>query len=143
LTATLSVIGWGVLLLLLYRQSPWLAGGELNDGFLYAFDYVLCPLTVLSLALYESVSARRFTRLAFLGDISYSTYMLHFPLQLLVVLMALRLGLAPAFFMQGWVMLAFLALLIALAALSYRYFEKPMQDVLRGRRRRPYPLPAE
>jgi len=142
LAATLSVVGWAVLLLLLYRQSPWLEGGELNVGFLYAFDYLLCPLTVLSLALYESVSARRFSRLAFLGDISYSTYMLHFPLQLLVVLLALRFGLAPAFFMQGWVMLGFLAVLIALAALSYRYFEKPMQDMLRGRSPR-YALPAE
>src|SRR5689334_18171621 len=142
LTATLSLIGWAILLLLLYRQSPWLAGGELNVGFLYAFDYLLCPLTVLSLALYESVSARRFKRLAFLGDISYSTYMLHFPLQLLVVLLALRFGLAPAFFMQGWVMLAFLAVLIALAALTYLFFEKPMQDLLRGRSRR-YAVPAE
>jgi len=143
LTATLSMMGWVVLLLLLYRESPWLEGGELNVGFLYAFDYLLCPLTVLSLALYESVSTRRFTRLAFLGDISYSTYMLHFPLQLLVVLLALRLGVAPAFFMQGWVMLAFLAMLVGLAALSYRTFEKPMQDMLRGRRRRPYAIPAE
>lgn len=143
LTATLTAIGWGVLLLLLYRQSPWLAGGELNVGFLYAFDYLLCPLTVLSLALYENVSTRRFKRLAFLGDISYSTYMLHFPLQLLVVLLALRLGLAPAFFMQGWVMFAFLAVLIGLAALSYHHFEKPMQAVLRGRQRRRYAIPAE
>ena len=143
LSATLSVIGWAILLLLLYRESPWLAGGELNVGFLYAFDYLLCPLTVVSLALYESVSARRFRHLAFLGDISYSTYMLHFPLQLLTVLLALRLGLAPVFFMQGWVMLTFLAVLIALAALTYLFFEKPMQNVLRGRPRRPYALPAE
>jgi len=68
--------------------------------------------------------------------------MLHFPLQLLVVLLALRFGLAPAFFMQGWVMLAFLAVLIALAALTYLFFEKPMQDLLRGRSRR-YAVPAE
>jgi peptidoglycan/LPS O-acetylase OafA/YrhL len=61
--------------------------------------------------------------------------MLHFPLQLCVVLLALRFGLAPAFFMQGWAMLAFLAVLIALAALSYRYFERPMQALLRGRAR--------
>jgi peptidoglycan/LPS O-acetylase OafA/YrhL len=141
-SGTLSVIGWGLLILLLYREDPWLKGGELNVGFLYAFDYVLCPLTVLSLALFESVSGHRFRRLAFLGDISYSTYMLHFPLQLFVVLLALRYGLAPAFFMQGWVILAFLALLIVLAALSYRYFERPMQDLLRGRTRR-FALPAE
>lgn len=133
---TLAVGGWAVLLLLLYRGSHWLDGGELNVGFLYAFDYLLCPLTVLALALYESTSGRRFRRLAFLGDISYSTYLLHFPLQLFIVLLALRFGLAPAFFMHTWVMLAFLATLIALGMLSYRYFERPIQNLLRGRTRR-------
>jgi peptidoglycan/LPS O-acetylase OafA/YrhL len=134
-SATIAVAGWVMLIALTYADSSLLDGGETNRGFLYSFDYGLCPLTILSLALYQSTSQRQFTRLAFLGDISYSTYMLHFPLQLCVVLLALRFGLAPAFFMQGWAMLAFLAVLIALAALSYRYFERPMQALLRGRAR--------
>ena len=132
MTAAISIAGWIALIALIYADSSVLQGGETNSGFLYAFDYGLCPTTILSLALYQSTSRRQFTRLAFLGDISYSTYMLHFPLQLCIVLLALRFGLAPAFFMQGWVMLAFLAALIALAALSYRYFERPMQAFLRG-----------
>jgi peptidoglycan/LPS O-acetylase OafA/YrhL len=37
--------------------------------------------------------------------------------------------------MQGWVMLVFLVVLIASAALSYHYFERPVQVLLRGRRR--------
>jgi peptidoglycan/LPS O-acetylase OafA/YrhL len=142
-SAALAFSGWVLLIALVYLDSALLAGGETNRGFLYAFDYGLCPLTILSLALYQSTSQRQFTRLAFLGDISYSTYMLHFPLQLLIVLLALRLGLAPAFFMQGWVMLAFLGVLIALAALSYRFFERPLQEVLRGRQRRRRAIPAE
>ena len=132
-SATLAIAGWTFLVALIYSDSGLLSGGETNSAFLYAFDYLLCPATILSLALFESVSGIKFERLAFLGDISYSTYMLHFPLQLCVVLLALRFGLAPSFFMQGWVMLAFLGTLIVLAAWSYRYFEKPMQDLLRGR----------
>ena len=136
LAGTLAIAGWAVLLVLLYGDSRWLGGGERNPGFLYVFDYLLCPLTVLSLALYESASGRHFTRFAFLGDISYSTYLLHFPLQFFIGLLALRFGLLPAFFMQAWVMLAFFATLIGLGTLSYRYFERPMQDLLRGQVRR-------
>lgn len=141
-SAALAIAGWTLLIVLIYADSALLAGGEVNAGFLYAFDYLLCPLTVLSLALYESTSGRRFVRLAFLGDISYSTYLLHFPLQLFVVLLALHFGLMPAFFMQSWAMLAFLAALIGLGTLSYRYFERPAQDLLRGRVRR-YALSAD
>ncbi|MGZ5988630.1 MAG: acyltransferase family protein [Rhizomicrobium sp.] len=137
-----ALAGWGVLVFLLYSDNPVLDGGEVNIRFLYVFDYLLCPLTVLALALYESTSGRRFARLAFLGDISYSTYMLHFPMQLALVLLALRIGLAPAFFMQGWVMVAFLVALIALGGLSYFYFEKPMQAWLR-RGTAPRAAPAE
>ena len=135
-SAALALAGWLLLIVLVYADSGLIAGGELNSGLLYLFDYLLCPLTVLSLALFESVTDRRFTRLAFLGDISYSTYMLHFPLQLSVVLLALRFGLVPSFFMQGWVMAVFLVALILLGACSYRFFERPMQDLLRGRARR-------
>lgn len=141
-SAALAIAGWTLLIVLIYAESALLAGGEVNAGFLYAFDYLLCPLTVLSLALYESTSGRRFVRLAFLGDISYSTYLLHFPLQLFVVLLALHFGLMPAFFMQSWAMLVFLAALIGLGTLSYRYFERPAQDLLRGRVRR-YALSAD
>jgi peptidoglycan/LPS O-acetylase OafA/YrhL len=127
--------GWAALAVLLYRDSPWLAGGEGNLRFLAAFDFLLCPLTVLALALRESVDGRVPKRLGFLGDISYSTYLIHFPLQLGLALVAARFALTPQFFMQGWVMIAFYAVLIGLGALVYYRFEKPMQDWLRGRRR--------
>ena len=127
-----ALAGWGVLVFLLYSDNPVLDGGEVNIRFLYVFDYLLCPLTVLALALYESTSGRRFARLAFLGDISYSTYMLHFPMQLALALLALRIGLAPAFFMHGWAMIAFYAVLIGLGSLSYFFYEKPSQTFIRS-----------
>jgi len=86
---------------------------------------------VLTLALREAGGRKTPGWLGFLGDISYSTYLLHFPMQLTLALIALRIGLEPAFFMQGWVMLAFLAALIGLGSLSYFFFEKPVQNWLR------------
>jgi peptidoglycan/LPS O-acetylase OafA/YrhL len=121
--------GWTVLLLLLYGDSPLVAGGEGNEGFLLAFDLGLCPLTVLALALNERGADRPL--LGFLGDISYSTYLLHFPMQLALALLAGALDWTPLVFMQGWVMAAFYAALVGLGALSYYGFERPMQRVLR------------
>ena len=99
--------------------------------FLVVFDFGLCPLTVLALALREQAGRTTPAWLGYLGDVSYSTYLIHFPLQLTLALLAPLIGLGASFFMNGAVMLAFLAMMIGLGALSYRYFEKPMQDWLR------------
>jgi len=128
-----ALAGWFGLCALIYRDSPWLAHGEGNYLFLTLFDFGLCPLTVLALALRESTGRRTYAWLGFLGDISYSTYLIHFPLQLALALMAARFGLAPAAFMHAWVMLAFFAVLIGLGALSYSYVERPAQSWLRTR----------
>ena len=49
---------------------------------LVPFILVVSPLTLAALALHEQVLAGRYARVAFLGDISYSTYLLHFPMQI-------------------------------------------------------------
>lgn len=127
-----TLLGWATLTIMLYRGSSWLADGEGNNLFLIAFDFVLCPATVLGLALHEHLRGRPYNALSFLGDISYSTYLLHFPMQLALALLATRWALTPAFFMQGWVMLAFYAVLIGLGAASYHFFERPLQSLLRN-----------
>ena len=127
-----ALLGWAVLATMLYRGSSWLANGEGNNLFLIAFDFVLCPLTVLSLALGETLRGRSYAALGVLGDISYSTYLIHFPMQLTLALLAARFALEPQFFLQGWVMGAFYAVLIGLGWLSYRYFERPLQSLLRN-----------
>ncbi len=129
--AVASLAGWVVLTVMLYTDSSWLKDGEGNNPFLVVFDFGLCPLTVLALALREAAGRKTPDWLGNLGDISYSTYLIHFPMQLTLALLAAPLGLTSLFFMNGAVMAAFLAVLIGLGALSYRYFERPMQDWLR------------
>jgi len=100
-----------------------------------AFIFIVVPLTLASLALHEELFGGGWSRAAFLGDISYSTYLIHFPMQLALALIALRVGLVPANFMHWYVMLAFYAVLIGLGALSYFRFERPAQSLVRGRLR--------
>lgn len=85
---------------------------------------VLFPATVLALALTQASSPGWGRRLAFLGDASYSIYLIHFPLQLAFMRFALD-------FTSPLVMAAFFAVLLALAMASHRYFEWPVQGWIR------------
>jgi len=106
--------------------------------FLMAFIFVVVPLTLAALALHEELFGGAYARFTLLGDISYSTYMIHFPMQLALALTALRLGWMPADFMHGYVMVAFYAVLIGMGAISYTCFERPAQAWIRGdAKRRP------
>jgi peptidoglycan/LPS O-acetylase OafA/YrhL len=103
--------------------------------FLMAFIFIVVPLTLAALAMHEELFGGQWARFTFLGDISYSTYMIHFPMQLALALLALHFGWIPADFMHWYVMLAFYVVLIGLGGLSYAYFERPMQAFIRGRKR--------
>lgn len=127
--------GWVLLFALIYGDSHWIADGEANDKFLFVFDYLLCPATVLVLGLREYLHGAHPRPLGRLGDISYATYMLQFPLQLLLANIAASAGWSPGNFMSPFALIAFYAGLIALGFLSYRYFERPMQALIRGTRR--------
>jgi peptidoglycan/LPS O-acetylase OafA/YrhL len=110
--------------------------GDSENVFLLLFIFIVSPVTIMALALHEQVLGVKWERLSFLGDISYSTYMLHFPMQLALALIAVHFALTPAFFENGVALIVFYAVLIALGLLSYRCFERPMQNALRGSRKR-------
>jgi peptidoglycan/LPS O-acetylase OafA/YrhL len=65
-----------------------------------------------------------------LGDISYSTYLTHFPIQL-TLLLAAKAGLVNIDYHTRSAFLMFLALLIAVSVPIYYWFERPAQNYLR------------
>jgi len=73
---------------------------------------------------------------AWVGDISYSSYLLHFPLQILFALVLDGMGFAREIFYQPWVMLLFFAVLIPLSLMSHHCLERPAQMYLRSGRMR-------
>ena len=104
----------------------------LDQAFLWA-TVVLFPLTILSLALIETNRGSLGKRCGFLGNISYSSYLLHFPLQMIVVMLATALAFDRSLFNASWFMALFFGVLILLSLASYYYFEAPMQKFLRTR----------
>ncbi|MEQ1833303.1 MAG: acyltransferase [Candidatus Eisenbacteria bacterium] len=106
-------------------------GGLLGKLLSSADVLVLFPLTILALALLETRRGTLGRRLAFIGDVSYSSYLLHFPLQLAVALASMRLAAPAAGFESPWFLLAFFAALLAVAGASHRWFELPCQRALR------------
>ena len=91
------------------------------------------PGTIYALAVYECARGTFGKPLAILGDISYSTYLLHFPLQLALVLGASACGIGLGAFRSAYALLGFMALLLAISYASHRGLEMPAQRWMRRR----------
>ena len=96
-------------------------------------ELVTHPLTILTLALWEVRRGTLGKRLAFLGQISYSTYLLHFPLQMVFAALTRWLAVPVDFFYRPAALLLFMAVLIPLSLASFWYFELPCQSLIRAR----------
>ena len=94
------------------------------------FTWIIAPTSVLTVALMEPMVRKGAARFAFLGDISFAVYLLHFPLQIVA---ALLLGKESAAFSSPVFMIGFFSILIVCAYCGYTYFEMPLQRRLRER----------
>lgn len=92
---------------------------------------VLFSSTILSFAIFEQKTSGFFKRLSILGDISYSSYLLHFPLQLVFVTFAAVRGIGVDLFNHPVTLVAFFVVLIAISLVSYHYVEMPLQRLIR------------
>ena len=123
--AIVALASW----LLVPLAAAWLpTRGQL----LYVAGLVF-PLTILALALLETRGLRFFSKGGFLGDMSYSSYLLHFPLQMLAVAIAALAGVERSVFYSPWMLAAFIGVLLAVSFASHRLFEMPVQRALRTR----------
>jgi peptidoglycan/LPS O-acetylase OafA/YrhL len=91
----------------------------------------LFPLTVLMCALHEHIYKLKYTGFVWLGNISYSSYLIHFPMQLCVAI-AFYLDIVSLDTIRSSIMfLTFFGGLIVLSTLVYAKFELPAQTRLR------------
>ena len=111
---------------LAFNEAPWLIHKIIKHTI-----YALFPMTIMSLALIETKRGSLGKRFSLIGDISYSSYLIHFPLILATVLITAEQAIDQELFYSPWFMALFFIVLIALSSASHRYFEVPMQRYLR------------
>jgi len=133
-----AAVGWivaAIAIKLRYHGAthPMTGAGLEDKAANLAITGVLMPLTILGLALVETVRRNFGRHLSFLGDISYSSYMLHFPMQLAVYSLFAGLGWTTAVFYTPVALLLFFLALIGLSLVSYSYIERPAQRFIRKR----------
>ncbi len=92
---------------------------------------VLFTATLLSFAIFERETSGFFKKLSVLGDISYSSYLLHFPLQLAFATVVSSNGIGIDIFNRPVTLAMFLIILILFSIMSYHYIEMPLQRYLR------------
>ncbi|MFM2002203.1 MAG: hypothetical protein RI963_1629 [Planctomycetota bacterium] len=121
-----TVVGW---LSFLY----WPEGRDLIDRWGLTF-YLLLPGAIISLVLLETRGYLVSPKLAWIGDTTYATYLLHFPLQLVFILVAQQLGTAANLVYSKAAFLLFMTILFAISVITYQYFERPAQRLIRNYR---------
>lgn len=93
---------------------------------------LLIPTTILFLALVETRRPINYKPLQVIGDLTYSVYLLHFPVQIVFSLAFLSAGgvdLAKSY----WFFFTYFVVLIFISRLSFLFFEIPAQRKIRKR----------
>ena len=107
--------------------------GELTArGAVLFVTALLFPLTIMCAALIETWRGSFCEKFIFLGNISYSSYLLHFPIQLVFFVLAAKFNFGQEFFYTQKSMLIYFLILIPACLASYYLFERPVQRLLRG-----------
>ena len=91
---------------------------------------MLVPLVVILMAILPVKNQRLSGVCDFLGGLTYASYLMHFPLQLMLVLvfgwLGLQLPVSSVWFFVGYLILVF-----AISAVIFRKFEMPVQNFIR------------
>jgi peptidoglycan/LPS O-acetylase OafA/YrhL len=87
---------------------------------------------VAAFALLDEVVSLRRSALTNIGDLTYASYLLHFPIQLASVLVVDALGFSRDLFLAPGALAAFILGTFGSAWIVFRIFEMPAQDALRA-----------
>jgi peptidoglycan/LPS O-acetylase OafA/YrhL len=96
----------------------------------FALGILMFPGLIFLLAIIQDKSAALGRRFCVVGDITYSTYLLHFPIQIFLILCT-KVGVISIDFYQPAAWVLFMGLVIAASVPTYYLFERPIQRRIR------------
>jgi peptidoglycan/LPS O-acetylase OafA/YrhL len=104
----------------------------LSAGLIAMSTKLALVLALSAIVIFAKLRHGSLDRLVVLGNATYSSYLVHFPMQLGIVLFLDTAGIDREWMRNVPALLAYLALTIACSLLVYRWFEKPAQDYIRS-----------
>jgi peptidoglycan/LPS O-acetylase OafA/YrhL len=97
----------------------------------WVFLITYTPILLFCLSCKITLPARAQKLLEAAGNMTYSSYLMHFPIQLLIALGYAKAGI-PVPFYNGLFFAMFVTSTLLISYLTYRYFEAPAQTLLRN-----------
>ena len=94
--------------------------------------YLVIPSVLLAVATLDTVYAPLAKRWHWIGDTTYATYLIHFPLILATVFVMRASGIADATLDGPWILPIYVLVVIGLAIPVFYWFERPMQRAIRS-----------
>jgi peptidoglycan/LPS O-acetylase OafA/YrhL len=88
------------------------------------------PSTIVLLSTIQSIWAPAGKHFRLMGDLSYSTYLIHIPLQIFILLLSSLLGIQVNYYSPLFFCLFFLVLIL-LSYATHVFFEAPLQKLIR------------
>jgi peptidoglycan/LPS O-acetylase OafA/YrhL len=101
---------------------------RLGSGTVIIFAF--CCLTAF--ALFNEAVGLRLERLSRVGDLTYASYLIHFPIQLLLVLVLDWIGVSRNVFFSPFALMAFIAVTFGVSWVVFHGFEMPAQKRIRA-----------
>jgi peptidoglycan/LPS O-acetylase OafA/YrhL len=115
--------------LLVWSVVSFYVSGDINWVLNLGVPVALAILARVSAGM-PAPAARTFDEL---GNLTYASYLLHFPVQLLAMLLIGVLGIDHNFVASPYFLVAYLVVILALAHATYRWVEMPLQALIRAR----------
>ncbi len=105
-----------------------IAATKIGGGTVLIFAFCFVTACVM----FNEVFNIKLTKIAKLGDLTYASYLLHFPIQLAAVLVLDWLGFPRSVFLSPIALAAFIVAVFGLSWIVFRAYEMPAQDRIRG-----------
>ena len=102
------------------------------NNHLYIAQMIIYPLLILLFGdLY--ISKKKISNiLKILGNLTYSSYLLHFPLQILIMIIYSHFS-SPIPFYNNLFFVLYIVLVLSFSYFTFKYFENPMKIIIRNK----------